>query len=244
MKYLKKKIVLIPLSVLAAIVFVVVILDWFILPWYVSAPEFEMPNLINKHKVEAINILKSMNLNPIEQGPKFDENVPKDRVIYHRPRAGTRVKEGRRVYLFISGGEPLLKAPILVGKTFRDAKITIERLGLELGEIENVRSEFAANTVIGQDPEEDSNIEKGTIINLKVSVGPRVGMIRVPNIYGKSLTEAGQILRSNSLKVGRVNYQVSPNLVPNTVIDQIPSEGKLLSVGDSVDVWVTKAKVD
>lgn len=244
MKYLKKKIIIIPLSIFAAIFVVLIFFDWLVLPWYVSAPEIEMPNLINKHKVEAINILKSKNLNPIEQGPKFDENVPKDRIIYHRPRAGTIIKEGRRVYLFVSGGEPLLKSPILVGKTFRDAKITIERLGLVLGNVENVRSEFAANTVIEQDPKEDSNIEKGTTINLKVSVGPRVGMIRVPNIYGKSLTEAGQILRSNSLKVGRVNYQVSPNLVPNTVIDQIPSEGKLLSVGDSVDVWVTKAKVD
>jgi serine/threonine-protein kinase len=244
MKKISKKILFIPLISIIIIFTLIIFLNSFLLPWYVSEPEFKMPDLIGKDKIEAKSILENLNLNPILEGPKYDENVPKDKVIYHRPHAGTLVKEGRRVYLFISGGEPLLKSPTLIGKSLRDAKITIERAGLVLGEIEQLRSEFAANTVIGQDPEPDINIEKGTVFNIKVSVGPQIGMIRVPNTLGKSLRQAESILRNNSLKIGKINYQISPNLLPNTIIDQFPSEGKLVNIGDSIDVWVTKTKLD
>lgn len=244
MKKLNKKFIFIPLSALIIIFIFVILLNSVILPWYVSEPEFRMPNLIGKDKVEATQLLTKLNLNPILEGPKYDENFPKDRVIYHRPHEGTLVKEGRRVYLFISGGDPLLKMPTLIGKSLRDAKITIERSGLVIGEIEKIRSEFSANTVIEQKPEPDLNTEKGTVVDIKVSVGPKIGMIRVPNTLGKSLREAQKILRNNSLRIGKVNYHVSRSLLPNTVWDQIPSEGKLVSVGDSIDVWVTKTKLD
>jgi len=244
MKKSSKKFIFIPLSALIIIFILVILINSLILPWYVSAPEFRMPNLIGKDKVEAVNVLTKLNLNPILEGPKYDEDFAKDRVIYHRPHEGTLIKEGRRVYLFISGGDPLLKMPTLIGKSLRDAKITIERSGLVIGEIEKIRSEFAAHTVIEQTPEADLNIEKGTVVDIKVSVGPKVGMIRVPNTLGKSLREAQKIFRNNSLRVGKVNYSVSPNLLPNTIIDQFPSEGKLVSVGDSIDVWVTKTKLD
>ena len=242
MKKNTKKIIFIPLTFLILFVGIILILNSYVLPWYVSAPEFKMPNLEGRDKIEAADVLKHLGLRPILVGPRYDEKVQKDMVIFQRPHSGTKVKQGRRVYLYISGGEPLLKSPVLVGKTFRDAKITIERIGMIVGKVERVQSEFAANTVIEQDPEKDINIKKGSAINLKVSVGPKVGMVYTPNLLGKSIREGKKLLRRNSLKLGAINYQVSPNMLPNTIIDQIPTEGRLISVGDSVVVWVTKSK--
>ena len=244
MKKTTKKIVSIPITLLVLFVGIVLIMNSYVLPWYVSSPEFRMPTLEGRNKIEATNILKHLGLRPILVGPRYDEKVPKDRVIFQRPHSGTMIKEGRRVYLYISGGEPLLKSPTLIGKTFRDAKITIERMGLIVGTVERVQSDFAANTVIGQEPEKDINIKKGSVVNLKVSVGPKVGMVYAPALLGKSLREGKKLLRRNSLRLGTVNYQVSPNMLPNTIIDQIPTEGRLISVGDSVVVWVTKSKDD
>ncbi len=242
MKNFTKKIVFIPLTVIIIIFAIVILMNSVILPWYVEAPEFRVPNLIGKSQIEAVKILKSLKLNPILEGPKYDERVPKDRVIYHRPHANTLVKEGRRIYLYISGGEPLVKMPTIIGKTLRDAKITIERNGLVIGEIEKVRSEFAANTVIEQTPEPAENVKKGSVVDLKVSVGPKIGMIRVPNLLGKSLRAGEKLLRKNSLYIRKINHQYAPSLLPNTIYDQVPSEGRLVNVGDSIDVWVTTTK--
>ena len=242
MKKFFKKIIILPATFFLLILILFVAGDTFVLPWYVESEEVAVPDLVGKNKDVAISILKGLGLNPIIEGPRYDEKFEKDNVIYHNPRAGVKVKLNRRVYLFISGGDPLIKMPKLVGKTFRDAKVTVERLGLELGEIEDVRSELPAKTIIEQNIEVGENLPKGTIINLKVSVGPKVGMIRVPNLLGKSIKEAESILRGYSLKFGRKIYINSPNLLPNTIIDQYPSENKLLSYGDSVDVTITQSK--
>jgi serine/threonine-protein kinase len=229
--------------ILLALIFVLVA-DNFILPRYVEEVEATIPNLVGMHKDQAVKILKELNLNPIEEGPRFDEKYEKDHVIYHNPAPGRKVKKNRRVYLFVSGGEPLIKMPSLLGKTLRDAEITIERLGLVTGEVVEARSEFPANTVIGQEIEEGVTLPKGDTISLKISVGPKVGMVRVPNILGKSLKDAERILRRNSLRLGKQLYISTPNLLPNTVIEQYPSEQKLVNYGDSVDVTLTKVSDD
>jgi serine/threonine-protein kinase len=132
--------------------------------------------------------------------------------------------------------------PSLLGKTVRDAKITVERLGLVIDTLLNVRSEFPAKTVVEQSINEGEFLAKGDSVTLKISIGPQVGMVRVPNLISKSLAEAERILRELSLRIGKKTYLASPNLLPNTVIDQYPSEDKLVSYGDSVDVVLTQSR--
>jgi beta-lactam-binding protein with PASTA domain len=231
---------------IGATIFIVLIVGLFIalndyiMPAYVDSPEAKVPDLIGKPKEEAFKILESMQLQPVLQGTRYDENFPKDHVMFQNPRAGRNVKIHRRVYLYISGGEPLIKLPNLVGKTLRDAKITLERLGLAVHKVKKVRSEFPPDIVVDQQFPEGTNLAKGDSIDIKISLGPQIGMIRVPNLLGKTLRQGRRLLRRNSLRIGKINYQKSPNLLPNTIIDQYPSENKLVNVGDSVDVFVTK----
>lgn len=242
MKKFLKKIFIVPVSIGFLLLILLLIADNLILPWYVDSVEVTVPDMVNQNKDEAVKILKSLGLNPIVQEPRFDQRYEKDQVIYHSPRPGIKVKENRRIYLFISGGDPQIKMPKLTGKTLRDAKVTVERLGLILGGVEETRSELPANTVIEQEFNEGDTLPKGAVVKLKISVGPQVGMIRVPNLLGKSVKEAEGILRRHSLRFGQKVFISSPNLLPNTIIDQYPSEDKLLSYGDSVDVTVTQSK--
>lgn len=240
MKKLLKRILIFSLSSFVILLALVLLIDKLLLPWYVSAEEYQVPDLVGKQKDEAVQLLESAGLNPILEGPRYDAEYPKDHVIFQKPLPGTNVKEGRRIYLFISGGESLIKVPLLFGKTYRDSKVTIERLGLVLGEVEETRSEMPAGRIIEQDPVEGIDVPRGTEIKLKVSIGPKMGMIRIPNLLGKPYKEAETLLRRNSLRFGKVTYLDSPSLLPNTIIDQYPAENKLVAVGDSVDVVVTK----
>ncbi len=230
-------------AAIAVVLFVILLIfDKLIMPSYVFAPELTVPDMVNMHKDDAVALLKSMNLQPIEEGPRYDGNFEKDHVIFQKPRAGSLVKENRRVYLFISGGEPLVKMPNLVGKTIRDAKITIERLGLVLSEIQDEKSEFPPDLIIEQSIPEGENISKGEEIVLKRSIGPNVAMTRVPDLLGLTLSEAENRLRRYSLKIGKITYLPSQNLLPNTIRDQYPAPDELVSYGDSVNVFVAKGE--
>jgi serine/threonine-protein kinase len=236
-----KKWLIIAGSVLAGLILLVVLFDRVYMPWFVDAEEVELPNLVGLHKDVAKQTLENLHLTYKEVGTRFDSDYDIDHVMFQRPAAGTKVKENRRIYLHISGGDPLIKMPNLITKTLRDAKVTLERRGLFIRNIEQVQSELPANSVVEQEFVEGTNMAEGDSVNIKVSIGPRRGMVRVPNLIGKSLSDAENILRQNNLKLGIIKYQPSPSILTNTIIEQLPSEDFLLSVGDSVDVTVAKS---
>ncbi len=242
MKKIPKKFWVIPLVGLISILIILIIFDNIILPYYVSATEYRVPDVVNMHKDEAIRILKELNLNPIVRTSRYDQKFEKDHVMFQNPYPNTLVKEGRRVYLTISGGEQTVKMPNLINKTIRDAQITLERVGLVLDSVENVESEFLPNTVVEQQYREGTDLYQGTLVSIKVSIGPQLGMVRVPNILGKSLNEAENILKTYSLRIGIKTFIHSTTLLPNTVVDQQPSQDDLVAVGDSIDVVITQSK--
>lgn len=230
---------LITLVVLLAILLVI---DIVVLPYYVSGIESKVPNVVGMNKDAAIKILSDANFNPIVQTSRFDQTYQKDQIIAQKPVADMVVKENRRIYLTVSGGDPIIKMPSLINRTMRDATITLERFGLVLGRIDSVESEFPAATIVEQQYFEGREIAKGTSVNIKVSIGPKVGMVRVPNLLLKSLNEAESILKANSLRLGNKLYIYSSSYLPNTVADQDPSQDTLVKIGDSVNVVLTQSK--
>jgi eukaryotic-like serine/threonine-protein kinase len=220
-----------------------IVIDYIILPIYVSGRELKVPDVVGKQKDEAKKILEDSGLTPIFQTTRFDPKYPKDHVVFQKPLPSSIVKTNRRIYLTISGGDQLIKVPSLIGKTIRDAQVSLERLGFSIGKIDSVESEFPVNTIVEQQYFEGRELAQGTSINIKVSIGPQIGMIRVPNLITKSLGEAENILKSNNLKIGYKTYIHAPSLLPNTIMSQDPSEGTLLKIGDSVNVEVSQSKL-
>ena len=240
-KFLQKPVVRNILWTLFALFAIVLLLDNVILPWYVSSPIEKVPDIVGKNETDAVNLLESQDLEPVIADTTYDENFPEGSIIFQRPRAGETVKEGRRVYLFVSGGEPIVHVPLLTGKSVRDAKFSLERLGLKLGNIDQEPSDYPKDMIYDQQYTEGTPIKKGESVNVTVSGGTmQTGNIEVPDLIGKSLTEAEKILADGSLKVGKINYQPSFSLLPNTILDQYPSKGNKVNAGDAIDLFVTK----
>jgi serine/threonine-protein kinase len=222
-------------------VIVLLIFDKIIFPWYVSSSEVIVPDLQGIEELEAVSLLENNNLEPIIADTTYDIRFSKGTVVIQRPSAGENVKAGRRVYLFISGGEPVVAVPILKGKSLKDAKFALERFGLKLGQIDEVSSSQPKDMIIDQQYAEGTPIKKGEYVGISISIGAGEGSIIVPDLIGKSLAEAEKVLADSSLKVGRINYQSSFSLLPNTILDQYPSKGNKTNAGDAVDLFVTKA---
>ncbi len=84
-------------------------------------------------------------------------------------------------------------------------------------------------------------LKKGQSVSVTLSTGSVTGDIIVPDLIGKSLTQARIILSDSSLAVGKVNYQISSTLLPNTVLDQYPAPGNKLNANGNVDLFITKS---
>lgn len=229
------------LLVFGGLLVIIFILNSYIMPWYVSEPETQVPKVIGKNVDDAITALKSDNLTPVIADTNFNDKYPKGTILFQRPNGGDTVKIDRRVYLFVSGGEPVVQAPQLIGKSVREAKFSLERLGLRLGSVQEVASDKPENMIFDQQFAQGTPLKRGDSVSVTISAGQDFGKITVPDLILKPLSEAESILADSSLKVGKINYQQSFSLLPNTVVDQYPSKGSKLNRGDAVDLFVTKA---
>lgn len=224
---------------LGALAVLIIVFNLIIMPWYVSGREVVIPKVVGMDEKQAEELLSDSDLEAVKGGERFNEKYPKGTVIFQKPAAGSTVKEGRRVFLFVSSGIPLVKVPSLKGKYLRDAKLTLDRMELALGDTSRVQSQSPKDVIIDQQYYEGTQVQKGTRINVTVSLGQNIGVM-IPDLLGKSLAEAEEILKSNKLTLGKINYQPSFSLLPNTVIDQYPSKDNMVQEGSAVDLFVTK----
>jgi beta-lactam-binding protein with PASTA domain len=163
-------------------------------------------------------------------------------VINQNPQGGAVVKHGRRVYLTMSGGEALVSVPSLRGRSTRDAKFALDRFGLRLGGINYATSSnFPENTIMEQSVAPDTKVNRGTVVSVTVSSGRETRQIEVPQLVGKSTTEAEKLLLGAHLKVGNITFQPSFDLLPNTVVDQFPRSGEMVNEDQAVDLFIVKA---
>ena len=214
-----------------------------LMPWYVNkGGEIPTPSVIGVKFEVAQQLLDSLGLSPRQGDIRPDNKYPIGTVINQNPVAGKMVNQGRRVYLTISGGERLVVVPNIKGRTLRDATFQLEREGLKLGEIKyDTSGEFPANTVISQDVPADMKIKRESQVAVTISQGKTAPNTQVPNLNGKTLTEAEKILKGMGLILGNINYQPLANFLPNTIIDQFPHVGELVPAGQAIDVVVVKA---
>lgn len=229
------------LFVLLGLIILLLLLDRLILPWYVSSPEAVVPKLTGLNKEQASEVLQKLKLEPVIGDTSYDEHFLKGTIMLQRPEPGKRVKQGRRIYIIISGGEPVVRMPQLKGKSIRDAKFSLERIGLKLGNIDEVASPQPKGVIFDQQYEEGTSLKKGKTVAVSISSGIETGEIIIPDLIGKSLNEAKNILTASRLKVGKINYQRSYSLLPNTILDQYPSSGNKVNTGEAVDLFVTQA---
>ena len=228
------------LYVFLGLVVFLLIIDNLIMPWYVSSPETSVPEVVGQQVSEAVSLLEKDGFDIIISDTSYGLQVPVGAVFFQKPDAGAVVKEGRTVYLFVSGGVKTITVPMLKGKSILDAKFALERLGLKLGRVERIPSSQPEDMIFDQQYADGTLLKQGEIVGVTVSAGRGGGSIVVPDLIGKSLTEARKIIADSSLTIGKINYQPSSTLLPNTILDQYPSGGNSLNPGDVVDLFVTK----
>ncbi|MEO8231381.1 MAG: PASTA domain-containing protein [Ignavibacteriota bacterium] len=228
------------LIALGILIAVILIFDFILMPLYVSGSEIYVPSVVGMTEEEAFKTLEDDDFHPSIADTSFGVSFAPGKIFLQKPESGKLVKEGRTIYLFVSGGEQIISVPLLKGKSVRDARLSLERIGLKLGEIEEVASTQPKDMVFDQQFAEGTRIRKGQIVGISVSIGKGAGEIIVPDLIGKSLTEAQRVLSDSTLTVGKVNYQISNTLLPNTVLDQYPAPGNKLNSGNTVDLFITK----
>jgi eukaryotic-like serine/threonine-protein kinase len=216
--------------------------DSVLMPWYVQKGKItKVPDVIGLSLEDAQLRIKEAGLEPKEAEYKNDKRYKVGTVIMQNPIAESEVKRDRGVYLTISGGEELVDAPNLKGKSIREAVFNLEKYNLKLGAISYEPSEeIFANTIIRQEILPGTKIKSGNRIDVTVSQGRSTDKHPVPDVSLKTLNEAEKILTDSGFRVGKITYQANIDVLPNTILEQNPRSGELMQLGQAIDLMIAQ----
>ena len=176
--------------------------------------------------------------------------APRGVVLEQTPRAGEKVKKNRRIFFTInSWTDEQIIVPNLRDNSLRNAQVMLESYGLNLGNLIYIPSEFT-NMVLGQHfegkpVEPGTLVRKGSSIDLLVGRGLSNETTAVPRLTGLTLDAARKAAQNVYLNLGATIYAdtivTAMDSLKAFVWRQSPpaSEGFVLNLGASIDVWLT-----
>ena len=157
-------------------------------------------------------------------------------VISTDPSNGTNVKAHSAVDLFVSAGAAKKTVPDLTGKQEAAAVSALASAGLS-SNVKEVQSTAPAGQVVSQSPPGGTQVAPGTQVTLSVSEGGS----SVPNVIGKTVAEATQLLESKGFQVNQVTGNAPAGTTPGTVYSMSPSPGSSAQAGATITIDVAAA---
>jgi serine/threonine-protein kinase len=196
----------------------------------------KVPNVTGLQFDEADKRLAGLGLKARRSLGRPDATKPKGVVLEQDPRAGLRAEEGATVTLVVSIGEQVVSVPPVVGLTQADAQTALEASGFELGKV--IEKPFAGppGQVLESTPASGAKVAIPATVSIVVSVGSNVAL--VPNVVGRSLSDAREVLQSAKLSVGGITAPPGTSTDGGVVSSQSPAAGTHVATGSKVMLQV------
>ncbi|MBW7936670.1 MAG: PASTA domain-containing protein [Flavobacteriales bacterium] len=208
----------------------------------------EVPDLTGLTLNDAKKLLEDKNLrvaivDSVYEVPKEKKNIAYGEVVEQNPKPGEKVKRNRRFYIVIrSFSPPMVDMPNLIDLSLRQAIGILESKGLKLGRaikkpgMPPVMQQFYKDKAI----KPGTKIPKGSAIDVWIGQGGSDVKVGVPNLIGKSRSEALMILSTNNLNMGaEIFTEAVKDSFNAIVIRQSPSATAepTISEGSDIDLW-------
>jgi eukaryotic-like serine/threonine-protein kinase len=228
-------------ATLTLIVFLGALAAFIVVRLTVTREGIVVPDLIGKDLVAALELSNKQGLSLKVADRAFSTSAPGNHIISQDPRPGSWLRPEAIIRVVVSKGMGELAIPAVHGVAWRDAKSTLERYGLRVGEIFRVHSDRVAHdNVIAQSPPAASKIMKGGAVALLVSDGPWSVSYIMPDLRGQPQSIANEMAASIGLRVEKVRYMDRPEARAGSVITQQPAAGQRVMAGQGVELVLAK----
>jgi serine/threonine-protein kinase len=169
---------------------------------------------------------------------RFHESAPRGNVLSQDPESEIAALPGSRVSLTISNGPKVAVVPGVIGLSSEQAQAALEAAGFEMGQVSERASNEPRGAVIDSRPRPGAQAPSPSPVALVVSAGPTT--IVVPDLTGRPLSDALQLLKQVGLKPGDIKAIggaiISTPDMAAVVLSQAPVAGNQVNGGTKVDL--------
>ncbi|MFI9374651.1 Stk1 family PASTA domain-containing Ser/Thr kinase [Streptomyces parvulus] len=202
-----------------------------------SNDKVDVPAFIGQTKADADQLATNADLElAFTQKPCEDQK--KGNICSQDPAQGTSVDKQSTVNLVVSTGAPKVAVPNVIDKNVDDATQRLEDKDFKV-ETKRTESSQDEGTVLSQDPDPGSELEKGSTVTLEVAKAEEKAT--VPDVVGRSCDEAKAQMENNGLEGTCTDQPTNdPNQV-DKVISTTPQANQQVDPGSKVTIVVGKA---
>ena len=163
--------------------------------------DYEEDNRQNNRRYHQVNNQKN-NYNNVSNRDEKEETSKAKHIFLALLAIVTIVVGTFFIYNYVIGSNSV-SAPDVRNKTLEEAKVTIVKAGLEVGDVTEVASDdVKEKTVIDSDPKAGKKVKKGSKVDLRVSSGKKT--VDMPNFVGMD----EETVKKNASKLGFKNITV------------------------------------
>jgi serine/threonine-protein kinase len=188
-----------------------------------------VPDVRNATEKDARTALRSADLSVGKVTRRYDDTVPKDKVIGSAPAPGTRLKHDSAVSLAVSDGPAPVAVPDVAGQPLDKAIKALRDAGLTVTTTLEFSDTVEKDHVIAQTPVPGTSVAKGSTVRLRASKGPQT--VKVPDVRGRDVDDAKAQLVALGLRPEVRHVRGGRGRV---VLDQDPSPGTTVRIGTTV----------
>ena len=188
-----------------------------------------VPQVVGRVQDDAETLLAKGGLTVGTVTPQTSCEVAADVVIDSQPEPGETVTRGTAVGLVVSSGEPQETVPDVVNHPEAEARALLEQAGFQVGTVTRKVDQTVANgAVISSTPGGNTTASTCHPVDLVVSE-----YVEVPDVVGKSESDATDVLTKAGLKV-----TVSNEDACESVDASDPDAGTRVAPGTSVTIYL------
>jgi len=226
--------------VLAFIVVSSLALGFFKFKDYFIAKEVTVPDLVGIEKDEAEEELEKIGLKLRVVDETYSNEYEEGVIVSQKVEPGTKVKEGYTIEVVVSKGKQLVKVPNLINRNIEEIESILKEAGLKEGTVDYQYSDtIPANVIIDQDPDPFAEVEYGSRVNLIVSRGPEVKLVRMPNLVGLTEQAAKNALIAHELVVGEIIREHNDEYKAGVVFKQSIEAGTQVEANTPIDLYIS-----
>jgi serine/threonine-protein kinase len=160
--------------------------------------QYQLPNLAGKTVDQAQDALLAIKMSYGKAVEKWSETVPAGQVIRSDPAAGTTLRPGTSVDVWVSRGRQPIKVADWTGKDADRARSALEKAGLQVRSDSAYSDDVPQGRVISQSPD-SGTLFKGDTVSFVVSKGPE--LVEVPRVIASGVDAATRRLEDLGFKV-------------------------------------------
>ena len=172
---------------------------------------------------------------------QYDDTYAKGEIMAQEPMGGSKVVKGAEIRITVSLGEE------------PDVKVMDDYIGFRQDEVisalqgqgfvpvisEEASDEFEAGEIIRTDPIANTELTEGQTIKLWVSTGPDITLGKMPDVVGKDVEYAWELLNTAGFDLIRTSM-VDSNKPKGTVLSQSEEKNKEIDVNTVIILEVSK----